>query len=483
MERTFSQQVRHEGPYWACVLFIVTVFLLGGASRSDVPSLELLRPLSALFLVYGLWDLRRFHIAPYRTILMFVLVAIAVIAVQLVPLPPGIWHNLPGRAPAVRVDTLMGWQNLWRPLSMQPAATSNALFSLIVPLTMLVLVMRLDRTQRVNLLPVVLIVTLVSGLLGLVQVLGDPNGPLYFYQITNNGMAVGLFANRNHQALLLAIGFPLLAFFAGRNVRTQSDANLKLWLAISAAILLLPLVLVTGSRAGIGLSVLGLVSMPFVYRRPNLPGASRRARAEDRWRYLLAAIALVVVAVVVWGLFRANVLDRFTRPDTLEDQRGPMWAVVWHLVWKYLPFGSGFGSFVEVYQIDEPNVLLDNSYWNHAHNDFLELLMTGGVVALAMLVAGGVWWARAAYEALRNPPRQALDSRLTRLGSILVLMMALASVTDYPLRTPAMAALFILAACWMVPGPRVGVANALGYENNDGDASAASVGNRRHEKG
>src|SRR3546814_18783044 len=73
-----------------------------------------------------------------------------------------------------------------------------------------------------------------SGGLGLAQVIGPRDGPLYLYEITNNGSAVGLFANRNHQAALLACLFPMLAVYA--SIDHPSAERMRLKFALCASV-------------------------------------------------------------------------------------------------------------------------------------------------------------------------------------------------------------------------------------------------------
>ena len=58
------------------------------------------------------------------------------------------------------------------------------------------------------------------------------------------------------------------------------------------------------------------------------------------------------------------------------------------------------GAFEKVFQANEPDALLGPVFLNHAHNDWLEAVITGGLPAAALLViaVGGTL-----YAALRQP--------------------------------------------------------------------------------
>ena len=179
-------------PYWTLVGFLALVFLTGGGSRSDVQSLIILRPASLLFLAFGIWSLKAAQLREHRFLFGMALACLSLTAIHLVPLPPSIWHNLAGRAVLVEIDALVGNRLIWRPLSMVPHSTWNALFALFVPLAVLTLTVQISRERQFSLLNALLMLGLLSGLISVLQSIGPTNGLFYFYRITNEGMAVGL---------------------------------------------------------------------------------------------------------------------------------------------------------------------------------------------------------------------------------------------------------------------------------------------------
>ena len=117
--------------------------------------------------------------------------------------------------------------------------------------------------------------------------------------------------------------------------------------------------------------------------------------------------------------------------------------------WKYFPFGSGFGSFVRVFQIDEPDSVLLPTYVNHAHNDWLELFMTGGVPALLLVGLGVLAYCWRSFRVWIVPRGNADSLRFARLGSVVLLLYGLGSVGDYPLRVPSLMSVAMIAAVWL----------------------------------
>lgn len=196
---------------WPLPIAIVIAMMIGGASRPDVLSLLLLRPLSALLFIYAIFVHGRVAFRRSPMLMIFAISILMLVALHVVPLPPALWSSLPGREVAVNVYRVAGMSLPWLPLSMSPVGAWNSLFSLLLPFGVLVLALAASGREQIRALRFVLIIGLISGGIGLLQILGSPNGVLYFYDITNNGSAVGLLANRNHQAVFLASLFPLLA--------------------------------------------------------------------------------------------------------------------------------------------------------------------------------------------------------------------------------------------------------------------------------
>ena len=425
------------------------VFLTGGGSRADIQSLVVLRPAAVLACGFGLWTLSRGHLRQYRFLFAFAGAIFFVVILHLVPLPPSVWGSLPGRELIVEIDRVAGLDKVWRPISMVPSATWNALYSLFVPLAVLLLGVQLSREERFQLLPVFIALGLLSGFIGLLQVVGDPDGPLYFYNITNNGSAVGLFSNRNHQAIFLACLFPMLSVFAFAGLKTVEQWRFRLWASIAAGAVLVPLLLVAGSRAGLLIGLFGLAAVPLLYRKPVFERPAKRKGRRINLTYIFAAVGVVALGLLTILFARAQAFERLIALDQVEDLRLSVWGPIAQMSWKYFPIGSGVGSFVDIYQIDEPLGLLTPSYVNHAHNDWLEVFMTAGAIGLGLLAVALMAWARASYLAWRMASAGGRDASYARMASWVVLMMALGSVGDYPLRVPSITCFFIVAALWL----------------------------------
>jgi O-antigen ligase len=472
----FLKKYRSDAiPFGAIVIFLVLAFLTGGGARGDIQSLIILRPVAIIFCGIGLWRLKWEHVRANRFLFGVAAAIFALVLSHAVPLPHSIWSSMPGRDIIRDVDKAAQLGDLWRPLSMVPSATWNAFFSLFVPMTVLVFGVQLCQEARFRLLPYVLGLGLFSGFWGIIQIAGPPDGALYLYSITTNGTAVGLFANRNHQAMMLATLFPMLAVFAAATAQSTGQSGLRLWLAIGSGVVLVPLLLVTGSRAGFILGLLGLLSAVILFRKPQ--SISAKFRKAQRWNlpYAIVAFGVLCLTAVTVLMSRAEAIQRLFAPGQGEEDRLQFWGPIARIAWKYFPFGSGVGSFVEVYQIDEPIILLTPEYLNHAHNDWLEVYLTCGLPGLLLLGVGLIAWTKVGLRSLRTPLGSLRDVAFARLGFVITLIFLLGSVADYPLRTPSLACVFVIALLWLTPNSDRRLPLSVNAEKRDGSYVSARL--------
>ncbi len=415
---------------------LLILWLAGGASREDATGQIISRAASWMAIVTVVLFEQRLRIGEAKGTALLLFAAILLCVAQLVPLPPGLWRALPGRA--VFTDTLISPPDLWRPWSLVPGATVNALFSLVVPLAVLVLATGV-RDEQKRWIPVAVISMIALALsVGLLQF----TGARIVNPLVNGtpGAVDGMIANRNHFALLLAIGLliaPVWGVEAGRASRVRVP------IALGLILLLVLTILASGSRAGIVLGTIAL-ALGFVVSGHGVKAALRR---YPRW--VLPAIGVGTVALIAVFVLvsinadRAISINRLSEFDTGGDMRSRGLPIVLTINRTYFPAGTGLGSFDPIFRMHEPFALLKPSYFNHAHNDFLEILLTSGLPGLLLLIGAIGWWAWRSFNAWRQ------DAVLPKLGSGVLLLILLASIVDYPARTPIIMAMATIAAVWL----------------------------------
>ncbi|BDI59740.1 O-antigen ligase family protein [Qipengyuania nanhaisediminis] len=420
--------------------YVIAVFALGGGARDDISSLAILRPLSIAVLGYALVIADREVLRANRMLIGLATAWTGLVALHLVPLPPFLWQALPGRELAVAIDEAAGLGPVWRPLSLVPHRTLNALLSLSVPLAPLVLALAIPRSQLRFTLPLLVVLAFLSALVSLLQVAGGGSGAFYFYRITNDGSAVGLFANRNHNAIALALAIAGLGALRSQLMVPRELARHRPLITTVLALTLVPFLVLTQSRAGLALGLVALIA--------HVALASGRIAIRPSPRLVLAGVMVIALAVTSWLLAGESAIARLASgADAAIEMRFAIWPTSFRLALDHFPAGSGIGTFVEVYRAGEPASTLGATYINHAHNDFLEIALTGGLPALALLTAGAAWLACTARRALAAA--RGAERVMRSYGVVVLAIFALASLYDYPLRTPSLAVHFILALVWI----------------------------------
>lgn len=432
-------------------LFFAAFFLLivavGGASRADSQAQIFARGISVAFATAAAIFLPRNQLERVSAPLFFFLAIAVLMLLQLVPLPAALWVSLPGREELASLMQRAGVPPVARPLSLDPDATLNSLWALLPGIACLLILSQVSERNRDRLAMLLVGVAFFSGLVGVLQI-SSGSQSLYFYRITNQGAAVGLFANRNHQGLLLALTLPLLVRFA---LAPTEDVRRR-WVATGIAAFMVPLIVVTGSRAALLVGLLGSVGAYFalggVRRAPIQPKRRRRhGRARRRAPILVAAGAAVIVLATALSS-RAQSVQRLFSEDVSQEIRLRLFEPLLMMGWKYFPVGAGFGSFVPLYQMHERPNDLSLSYLNHAHNDLLELFIEAGLPGLLLLLCFALWAGRAAFRSWTADDRTD-QIVFGRLASVMIAMVGLASLADYPLRTPTISVVFALLLHWL----------------------------------
>ena len=109
----------------------------------------------------------------------------------------------------------------------------------------------------------------------------------------------------------------------------------------------------------------------------------------------------------------------------------------------FFPFGNGLGTFPEVYRRFQPDDIAQ--FVNHVHNDYIEYVFEGGLVAAAVILVFLVVYVRA-WPRLLHLPRWGTLSFMQAGAGLGLLLMALHGLTDYNWHIPANAIYFALMA-------------------------------------
>jgi hypothetical protein len=424
--------------------YFILVFVTGGSSQqhgwTDVAAQLLGLPV----LAFGLWRLAGQPGSRVRTWGLVAMAAVALLPwLQLLPLPQSWWLWAPARQTLARDLATAGVHSYATTWSLTPPATLRSALFLLPGLAMFAWVLGSDITTQRRLLMMCVALPIASLILGFLQLGAPQDSLLNPYPQWAPSMG-GTFANPNLQGSAMLIGLGVcLAFavgaFGARDPDTGKSRNPGPAITAGATLLLgLPL---TNSRAAVVIGVLMLVAAPL-----GMAASALRRSGHGRFGLLALMISAVVAAI---GLSAAM---GWMKVDDVEEIRWIMRQATFALGALHLPWGSGIGSFVPVFQQAFPESLLMPSYINAAHNDYAQVWLEGGVAACLIALA----CAAALIAAVANYLRRHEGERRLLWATLLGIFALLAHAgADYALRTPAlMTSAAVLAGILIAQGAR-----------------------------
>lgn len=379
---------------------------------------------------------------------------------QFLPLPPDLVNALsPASAGFDSVANLTQFDpNAWRPLSLAPDASLDALISLTGGALFFWAVRDGIGAGGSRFLARWIAIT--GGacvVLAAVHPVLFPNGLVYgfWHPISRLAEPLGPVISRNHFASWMLLAAPIVGgYLAARASTHWADASVKRMsfraltdgraLTIGAALaLIVGGVLMSQSRAGlIGLSASALVA---------LAGGWRHFGARGRTGLIAAIVVLGVSALIISN--PARVVNRLG--ETADDSWGgrPMvWRATGVLIRTFPITGVGYGAFegaMPFYQPEPRGMLI-----NHAHNQYLQIVAETGVPGALLCLAGLIGLVRL------HGRRQRQDHsahRYLRSGAMVALVgLAVQSVWETPTLTAAVLWLAAAAAAVATSRPSDG---------------------------
>ena len=308
-------------------------------------------------------------------------------------------------------------------------------------------------------LQILLVSTAVNGallaLLGLAQRATGATEILGFWKPSNPDFAA-TFINHNHGAayfnLMLAVSSALAFWHYRRQLRRGEDSSPALLFGFFALVIAL-LVAFSDSRTG------GFLMIAFMLLAVGVVGRRMLFSSESAHSPGAAIVIGLALALFVghgiYTLKTGGIVDRLrgVGKDSMAGEDYPRWVAAgatWEMAQDELIDGWGAGSYrfhFPAYQARHPEILVDPDthirvFWEHAHDDYLELLAELGSFGCGLLVISAV------FVVIR-----VANSRISRHAPATLLLMglvgtALHATVDFPFFCPAI--LITWCALWPV---------------------------------
>jgi O-antigen ligase len=306
---------------------------------------------------------------------------------------------------------------------------------LLPPVAMFLAILHSDDRNEAPLAMSLIAATFAGVLLGLPQAMGGnvSGSPWYFYERSNFGYATGFFANKNHMASLLLVILPFLVALGSFAARSTKDPRKRYSIVVLTAggigVLAVGLVL-NRSMAGLGLLFpVAIASALMIERVPQ--------------KFRVAVVGLGAAAFLAFLVVLFTPIGERIAPvgssDSLSSRQQILSTSV-DAIRQFGPVGSGLGTFPKVYPLFEDPDTIGRTVVNHAHNDYVELIIEMGMAGAILIALFLLWWAVSVRRMLAAP-NASLFAKAGAIGSAAIL---LHSVVDYPLRTAAVSSVFAM---------------------------------------
>ncbi|BCX87759.1 putative inorganic carbon (hco3(-)) transporter [Methylomarinovum tepidoasis] len=381
--------------------------------------------------------------------------------IQLIPLPPELLSRLSPKTAELQYLPPLAAER-WASLSLSPHDTFVQWLKGLCYATWFFLTLALvNSRRRLRLLAGVIAASAaLQAVYGTAMTLTGLELGFLIPKFAYVGTATGTFVNRNHFANYLALAAmvtvaailaqledrqrPVSSRIRWRNLLNWLTGN-KIWLRLALLVTAIGIV-ASRSRMGNGIFFLGL----------HLAGIL----AFIRWpRPTRPAILILIASMIILDVFiigslvgLERVAQRMEQTSPASEGRDEIARDTLHYWRDFLWTGSGLGTYAVMLPAYKQGDV--KGFYDHAHNDYLELAAEAGLTGMAILgslVILSLWQGWIALRRSRHPWKRAMA--LASLTAIL--MMLLHATVDFSLQIPANAVLFtlLLALAWICATP------------------------------
>lgn len=386
-------------------------------------------------------------IRPILPAVVLFLLVVAWAAAQTASLVPASWrHEL-----WAETESVLG-AGLAAPVSLDPYETWTAVMRLLsyggIFLLTFQLCMSANRSER--LVRMLIVMTLAYAGYGLAVQAAGLNTVLWYVKNDGGANLTSTFLYRNAFATYAALGLlcALAMLFRPSMRRGDLDAGWRFatravgdyffarrWTMMLACSILFVAILMTRSRAGLGVTVIGACIFLAIM-----------AWTRRRRRYVFASIAVIGIAsAAMLAMGGGGTMSRMGLASSAAAERVEVYGRTIDAIAQSPMTGVGYGTFANVFAMHRGDGL--RSPFLRAHNTYLENALELGIPAAAALVLAISWIVIICFSAVMRHRRAAI---VPCLGVSATALVGLHATVDYSLQIPAVAMIYAAilgAAC------------------------------------
>lgn len=319
---------------------------------------------------------------PFSLFLLYILF-------HLIPLPPSIVGFLSPETYKIHSShILMTGSTDWMPLSVNVKATLSDFFRYSTYFLYYILSVQL-LSKKGMLQGTVWTIAIFGGMLAFSSILQfymTEDMALWFRHVPQNSIVVGPYVNHNHYAGLMGMIFPivlgLFLFYRPRigntsmlkgiaEIFNQEKANIHILVGTSALLVVIS-IFVSLSRGAMISTCVSLIVFTYLLLKRRISKSNT-----------IVMIVVIMISALSIGWFGWDqILERFSRlknaHGVIHESRLDFWSDTKEIIKTFPVTGTGMGTFSDIYpsfrNLKNPRMLY------HAHNDYLEMLVEGGLI-------------------------------------------------------------------------------------------------------
>ena len=230
------------------------------------------------------------------------------------------------------------------------------------------------------------------GLLAILQKFSSPNEIYWLRSVPANAQPVGPWINRSQYCGYVELVAPLVLALclyyrpivvAEESMRKRiaaffaKDEGVNLYLLLGFGLLVLT------ASAFISLCRGGIIALTFSFIFFFLTLARKQRKYSSLFSVGLIACFVIVIAWFGWGPIFERFDQIFNSSGEVVVDRVPLWENSWGVFKDFWLTGSGFGTFIAIFP--RYRTLPGDGIFDHAHNDYLELLTDGGIIGFVIV--------------------------------------------------------------------------------------------------
>ncbi|MDO6712195.1 O-antigen ligase family protein [Aliiglaciecola sp. 2_MG-2023] len=388
----------------------------------------------------------------YRVPIILWLIFLVISIIQIIPLPSSLLHFLSPQAYAIQLSGETSNFYLSLDLSQSKIALLKSFNYFCLFVVMLTLVNDNKRIRFVLL--TILISATFQALYGTLELLSGLKYSLIF-SLPVSDSVTGSFVYKNHYANYLMLGLSAGIGLMVASLQTEKPSTPrdflrsvittllgnKALIRISLAIIVIALVM-SKSRMGnvaffCSMTICGIMALILI---------KNKSRSLS---ILIVSMFIIDVFILSAWFGLDKIQDRLVNTSLTQESRDEVLLDSLPIISHFPLFGSGAGSYYAVFPQYKVNEV--HNFYDHAHNDYLQMTIEYGVPATSLLALLAILSLYNAFYAMHH--RKKSNMKGAAFASAMAIIGMLIHMTvDFPLQAPTNASYFVifLAIAWIV---------------------------------